>query len=38
MKFIDEISWYNLWAAGVAMNGMCARDQKAGQARYLGML
>jgi len=34
----DKVSWYDLWAAAVALDGMCARGRKTGQARFLGKL
>lgn len=34
----DQASWYDLWAAAVALDGMCARGRKTGQARFLGKL
>lgn len=34
--FSDRASWYDLWAAAVALDGMCARSGKTGQAYVLG--
>lgn len=34
----DKASWYELWAVAVALDGMCARGGKTGQARFLGKL
>ena len=32
----DEASWYDLWQAAVALDGLCARAGKVGKARFLG--
>lgn len=32
----DTASWYDLWQAAVALDGMCARAGKAGKSRFLG--
>ncbi len=32
----DIGSWYDIWQAAVALDGMCARGGKAGTARFLG--
>lgn len=32
----SEASWYDLWQAAVALDGMCARAGKMGKARFLG--
>ena len=32
----DSASWYDLWAAGVAVNEMCVRKGKLGTADNLG--
>lgn len=32
----DTASWYDLWAAAVALDGMCARNGRPGKARFLG--
>ena len=32
----DEASWYDLWQAAVALDGMCARVGRTGKARFLG--
>ena len=32
----DTASWYDLWAAAVALDGMCARGGKTGKSRFLG--
>ena len=32
----DSASWYELWQAAVAVDGMCARQGQAGKARFLG--
>ncbi|CAD6588144.1 MAG: hypothetical protein ASARMPRED_003407 [Alectoria sarmentosa] len=36
--FRDSASWYDLWAAAVALDGMCARGGKAGKAFSLGKM
>ena len=37
-RFRDSASWYDLWAAAVALDGMCARSGKEGQAFSLGKM
>ena len=32
----DKASWYDLWQAAVALDGMCARKKRAGTSRLLG--
>ena len=32
----DTASWYDLWQAAVALDGMCARGGRTGKARFLG--
>ena len=32
----DSTSWYNIWGAAVALDGMCARGGRAGKVRFLG--
>lgn len=32
------IQWYDIWAAAVAVNGMCVRNGKTGKATGLGEL
>ena len=32
----DVGSWYDIWQAVVALDGMCARSGKVGKARFLG--
>ena len=32
----DAASWYDLWQAAVALDGMCARTGRAGKSRFLG--
>lgn len=32
----DQASWYDIWAAAVALDGMCARAERAGKSRFLG--
>ena len=32
----DTASWYDLWAAAVALDGMCARGGRTGKSRFLG--
>lgn len=34
--FIDTATWYDLWAAGIAVNEMCVRQGKLGTAKYVG--
>lgn len=36
--FSDRASWYDLWAAAVAVDGMCARSGKTGKAYLLGKM
>ena len=31
------MSWYDLWQAAVALDGMCARSGKTGKSRFLGI-
>ncbi|CAD6587534.1 MAG: hypothetical protein ASARMPRED_003174 [Alectoria sarmentosa] len=33
----DAASWYDLWQAAVALDGMCARTGRAGKSRFLGI-
>ncbi|CAF9934844.1 MAG: hypothetical protein ALECFALPRED_006161 [Alectoria fallacina] len=33
----DAASWYDLWQAVVALDGMCARGGRAGKSRFLGI-
>lgn len=33
---IEDVSWYDIWAAVVAVNGMCVREGKTGNATGLG--
>ena len=35
---IENVSWYDIWAAAVAINGMCIRIGKTGMAADLGEL
>lgn len=32
----SEASWYDLWQAAVALDGMCVRAGRPGKARFLG--
>lgn len=32
----ETASWYDIWQAAVALDGMCARSGKAGLSRFLG--
>ena len=32
----DIASWYDLWQAAVALDGMCVRDGRVGKSRFLG--
>ena len=32
----DKASWYDLWQAAVAIDGMCARQGRTGKSRFLG--
>ena len=34
----EEVSWYDIWAAVVAINAMCIRKGKTGKATGLGKL
>lgn len=34
----EHVSWYDIWAAAVAVNGMCVRNGKTGKATRLGEL
>lgn len=33
---VENVSWYDIWAAAVAVNGMCVRSGKTGKATGLG--
>lgn len=33
---VDEASWYDIWAASVALDAMCVRDNRAGLAFDIG--
>lgn len=33
----DKASWYDIWAAAVAIDGMCVRNGRTGKSRFLGM-
>ena len=33
---IETVSWYDLWQAAVAVDGMCVRLGRGGRARFLG--
>ena len=33
---MENVSWYDIWAAAVAINGMCIRSGKTGKATDLG--
>ncbi|CAL8580484.1 hypothetical protein XPA_006205 [Xanthoria parietina] len=33
---VDTASWYEIWAAAVAVDGMCVRGGRTGRARFLG--
>lgn len=35
---VEYVSWYDIWAAAVAVNGMCVRIGKTGKAMGLGEL
>lgn len=35
---VENVSWYDIWAAVVAVNGMCVREGKTGKATGLGEL
>ena len=35
---IERVSWYDIWAAAVAINGICIRSGKTGKATDLGEL
>ena len=35
---VDKVSWYDIWAAVVAINGVCVRNGKTGKATSLGEL
>lgn len=35
---MDNVSWYDIWAAAVAVTGMCVRSGKTGKATGLGEL
>ena len=35
---VEDVSWYDIWAAVVAVNGMCVRKGKTGKATGLGEL
>ena len=32
----DKATWYDLWEAAVALDGMCARAGRTGKARLIG--
>ena len=32
----EKVSWYDIWAAAVAINGICIRSGKTGKATDLG--
>ena len=34
----DQGSWYDIWSAAVALDGMCARFGQTGRSRFLGRL
>ena len=34
----DRASWYDLWQAAVALDGLCARKGRTGKSRFLGKL
>ena len=34
--FRDTENWYQIWAAAVALRGICARQSRSGVARLLG--
>ena len=33
---LEKVSWYDIWAAVVAVNGICVRNGKTGKAVGLG--
>lgn len=35
---VESVSWYDIWAAAVALTGMCVRRGKIGKATGLGEL
>lgn len=35
---VEDVSWYDIWAAAVAVTGMCIRIGKTGKATDLGKL
>ena len=35
-QLVDQASWYDLWAAGVAINEMCVRTGQLGTASDIG--
>ena len=35
---VENVSWYDIWAAAVAINGICIRSGKTGKATDLGEL